>query len=487
MSGPIRIVGLGPAGLDRVAPAARAVLDEHAVPVVGRSIDHPAARELSERRPVVWCDDLYESQDAFDDVYGAIAARVIDLAATGPVTYAVPGSALVGEIAVGRIRREAADRGIPVETHPGESFLDLSLERVGMDPFDRGMQVIDAHRLPEPLLLHLPTFIVQLDGPGAFTAVHERLTRLLEPATPVTILRDVGSPDEQVEVVPLGDLRPEHAGLRVTLFIDVDPPGWPGLVQTNALLRRECPWDREQTHHSLARHLLEEAYETLDAIEALPMSAPEGEIDAAAYVELEEELGDLLLQVVFHATLAAETDAFGVEEVAEAIRRKLVRRHPHVFGDVDADTADEVLGNWEARKREEKGRESLLDGVPTALPALTRALEFQARAASVGFDWPDLGGVVTKVREEIDEVVEAPTPEAARDEVGDLLFSVVNLARRLDLDPEAALRAAADRFSSRFRHVERSGDVTEMTLEQMDAAWDDAKRREEEGQPGSDR
>jgi tetrapyrrole methylase family protein/MazG family protein len=478
MGGPIRIVGLGPAGLERVTPAARDLLDEHAVPVVGRTLDHPASRDLDGRRPVVWCDDLYEGSEAFDDVYDAITSRVIDLASAGRVTYAVPGSALVGEIAVGRIRREAEERGIPVEIHAGESFLDLSLERVGLDPFDRGMQIIDAHRLPEPLLLHLPTFIVQVDGPEAFTAVHERLTRLLESDTIVTLLSDLGSPDESVVELRLGDLRPDRAGLRATLYLDVDPPGWPGLVQTNALLRRECPWDREQTHHSLARHLLEEAYETLDAIEALPMSAPEGEIDAAAYVELEEELGDLLLQVVFHATLAAETDVFGVEEVAEAIRRKLVRRHPHVFGDVEADTAAEVLGGWEARKREEKGRESLLDGVPTALPALTRALEFQARAASVGFDWPELDGVVAKVREEIDEVLEAGTPEEARDEVGDLLFSVVNLARRLDLDAEAALRAAADRFSSRFRHVERSGDVAAMSLEEMDAAWDEAKRLE---------
>lgn len=259
------------------------------------------------------------------------------------------------------------------------------------------------------------------------------------------------------------------------MFVDAETPGWPGLVRTNARLRLECPWDREQTHHTLARHLLEEAYETLDAIAALPLDAPGGETDVAAYVELEEELGDLLLQVVFHATLAAEAGVFGIEEVAEAIRRKLVRRHPHVFGDVDADTADEVLGNWEANKRQEKGRGSLLDGVPTALPALSRAHEFQARAASVGFDWPDLDGVLDKVREEIDELVAADSPETERHEVGDLLFSIVNLARRLHVDPESALRSASDRFDARFRHVESTGDVAQMTLEEMDAAWNEAK------------
>jgi tetrapyrrole methylase family protein/MazG family protein len=478
MTGPIRIVGLGPAGLDRVSPAIAAILEDRSAPVVGRTIDHPAARQLDERRTVIWCDDLYDSEQGFEEVYAAIAARVIELAGDGPVTYAVPGSALVGERAAALIREMADDGSIPLEIRAGESFLDASLERIGLDPFDRGLQIIDAHRLPEPLLLHLPTFIVQLDGHAAFTALHERLSRLLESDTPVTVLQDVGGAAETVEQLALGELRPSHAGLRTTLFLDVEPPGWPGLVRTNALLRRECPWDREQTHHSLARHLLEEAYETLDAIDALPLDAPRGEIDPVAYVELEEELGDLLLQVVFHATLATEADVFGIEEVAETIRRKLVRRHPHVFGDVDADSVEAVLGNWEARKRDEKGRESLLDGIPTTLPALTRAAEFQARAASVGFDWPELEGVIAKVREEIDEIVEAGSRQEARHEVGDLLFSVVNLARRLDLDPEAALRAAADRFDSRFRRVESAGDVVAMTLEQMDAAWEQAKAEE---------
>lgn len=478
MSGPIRIVGLGPAGLDRVPDRTLHLLDDRTVPVVGRTIAHPAARQLDERRQVIWCDDLYESAEEFDDVYAAIAGRVLDLAATGPVTYAVPGSALVGEVAVGRIRRAAKESAIPVEIAPGESFLDLALERVGLDPFDRGMQLLDAHRLTEPLLLHLPTFIVQVDGPAAFTALHESLTRLLDPETPVTVLSDLGDEEERVVTVTLGELRPGDAGLRVTLFLDAEAPGWPGLVRTNARLRRECPWDREQTHHSLARHLLEEAYETLDAIEALPLDAPAGDPDIAAYVELEEELGDLLLQVVFHATLASEAGVFGVEEVAEAIRRKLVRRHPHVFGDADAATAEHVMANWEALKRDEKGRESLLDGVPVTLPALTKALEFQSRAGSVGFDWPDLDGVVDKVREELEEVLGAESTKETRHEVGDLLFSVVNLARRLDVDPEAALRAAVTRFDQRFRHVEASGDVSAMTLEQMDAAWQEAKDSE---------
>ncbi len=477
MSGPVRIVGLGPAGLDRVSEAILTLVEDEAIPVVGRTRHHPAALDLETVRPVTWCDDLYESCETFDDVYGAITARVLDLASGGPVTYAVPGSVFVGEQAVAMIRQRADELNIPCELEPGESFLDLALAKAGIDPFDLGMQVIDAHRLPEPLLLHLPTMIVQVDGPEAFTRVHERLSRLLEADTLLTVLADLGTNAESVTQIALEDLRPHHAGIRVTFALDVEAPGWPGLVRTNTRLRRECPWDREQTHYSLARHLLEEAYETLDAIDALPSRAPVGPEKVAAYVHLEEELGDLLLQVVFHATLAAEVGVFGVEEVAEGIRRKLIRRHPHVFGDVDTETVNQVLSNWEALKQDEKGRKSVLDGIPLALPSLTRALEFQVRAASVGFDWSDHEGAVAKVREELAEVLDGlDDPDSTRSEIGDLLFSVVNLARQLDVDPEQALRGAANRFDCRFRMVEEGGDMTAATLEELDRRWEEAKR-----------
>jgi MazG family protein len=226
--------------------------------------------------------------------------------------------------------------------------------------------------------------------------------------------------------------------------------------------------------------LLEEAYETLEAIDALPAEAPAGDPDYAAYAELEEELGDLLLQTVFHATLAAEAGVFDVEEVAEGIRRKLVRRHPHVFGDVDAATAERVMANWEQLKRDEKERASLMDGVPEALPALARAHELQARAATVGFDWPDVAGVIDKVREEWGELLAVTGGPADRitAELGDVLFSVVNLARRLDVDAEAALRAATARFERRFRAIEDGGSLMGLSLEELDRRWQAAKAAE---------
>lgn len=473
----VRVVGLGPAGLDRLPTSTLDLLLDPAVPLIVRTIAHPAAAELAAQREVVGCDDLYESTDDFEGVYRAIADRVLAVAAKGPVTYAVPGSALVGERAVAILRDEAAG----LEMHPGESFLDLTFARVGLDPLGRGVQVLDAHDLPAPLLLHLPTVFAQVDGRAAVDAVRDSLLALLPHDTSIVRLADLGAPDESVTTLQIAELRAEHAGLRVSLFLDVPAPGWPGLVQTNARLRAECPWDREQTHHSLAKHLIEEAYEALEAIEALPADSPQGDPDVAGYIDLEEELGDLLLQVVFHATLATEAGVFGVEEVAESIRRKLVARHPHVFGDVDAATAEHVMANWQRLKQDEKSRMSLLDGVPISLPALARAHEFQSRAAGVGFDWPDLEGVITKVKEEIAEVVEAAAggdADSVGSEVGDLLFSVVNLSRRLGVDPERALRAATARFDHRFRIIETSGDITGMTLEEMDTRWEEAKKSE---------
>lgn len=479
MSGPIRIVGLGPAGLDRLDEAVRRDLLDEGVPVLVRTLKHPAAAELAGTRAVESGDPFYESAGSYDEVYRRIADRVLDLAVTGAVVYAVPGSAAVGEHAVLLIRDRAETLGIPVEIETGESFVATALDRLGVDPLERGLQVLDGRDLPDPLLLHLPTLIAQVDTGLVLMDVKERLGRLLPDDAEITVLTALGGERERVDRCGLAELRPEQAGDLVSLFLDPVPPGWPGLIQTNSRLRRECPWDREQTHHTLAKHLLEEAYETLSALEDLPPEAPAGEPDFAAYAELEEELGDLLLQVVFHATLAGETGAFGVEEVAEGIRRKLVHRHPHVFGDVSAETAEHVLANWERLKQEEKRRDSLLDGVSKSLPALARSHELQSRAASVGFDWPNLDGVIEKVHEELGELLDdRDDPHRARHEVGDLLFSVVNLARRLDVDAEQALRAAADRFERRFRVVEDGGTLAGLTLEEMDRRWEAAKADE---------
>jgi tetrapyrrole methylase family protein/MazG family protein len=255
------------------------------------------------------------------------------------------------------------------------------------------------------------------------------------------------------------------------------------LVQIMARLRGEngCPWDREQTHASIKPYLLEETYEVLESID---------ENDPA---KLEEELGDLALQVVFHAQMADEAGLFTIADVLRGINEKLRRRHPHIFGDVKADTAQEVLFNWEQIKKLEREkaqvRASLLDGVPRELPALLRAHRLQEKASRVGFDWNEARQVFQKVEEELAELraaMESEQPDRMEAELGDLLFSLVNLGRFIAVNPEDALRKTIARFIARFQYIEeelaRRGTAPgQVTLEEMDALWDEAKRREGSG------
>lgn len=244
------------------------------------------------------------------------------------------------------------------------------------------------------------------------------------------------------------------------------------LVQTmKTLLSPEgCPWDREQTHDSLTRYLIEETYEVIEAI-------GEGEMD-----KIREELGDLLLQVVFHAALAERDGHFNLDDVADTVNQKMISRHPHVFGKMEINTSDEVMQNWEGFKREE-GKKSILEGVPRILPALLRAHKLQEKAQRVGFDWPQITGALEKLQEEIEEYAIASQnhdPDQIEDEMGDILFAAVNIARMSGVEPEQALQRSNDKFTRRFQHIEKrlreEGSVLEEAgLERMDALWDDAK------------
>lgn len=230
-----------------------------------------------------------------------------------------------------------------------------------------------------------------------------------------------------------------------------------------------CPWDREQTHATLRATMLEEAYEVLEAIDEQSMR------------KLREELGDVLLQVLMQSEIAAEAGDFTLGDVADAVREKLVRRHPHVFGSTVVSGADEVVRNWEALKAEEYGRESALDGVQRSLPALQWAWSLQRRAANVGFDWPDVDGALDKVGEEVEELRQAPTVEDREAEFGDLLFTLVNVARKLGMNPEDALRGATGRFEARFRMMEQKAQaqgrsLKDLPVEELDQYWEAAKR-----------
>jgi tetrapyrrole methylase family protein/MazG family protein len=240
------------------------------------------------------------------------------------------------------------------------------------------------------------------------------------------------------------------------------------------VLREECPWDREQTHQTLVKYLIEESYELIDAVSRLETDEP----DWIGYSEVEDELGDVLLSVLFHASIARESGAFDIDDAAEMMRQKLVRRHPHVFGEVEAASASDVKRNWDQIKDDERGqaRESMMDGVPRDMPAIHRASKIQNRASKVGFDWPDAAEVLPKIREELDEMeADLDDPERAESELGDVLFSVINLARHLGIDGEVALRRAIDRFEARFRAMEVAGPVSGASLDDLNLRWEQAK------------
>lgn len=473
------LAGLGPGDYARLPLPHRQALEDPAVQVVARTAHHPAARELAEIRPVVFCDDLYTAQ-TFDDVYAAIVDRVMAAAEHGPTVYAVPGSPMVGEFAV----RMLLERRPLAMVLPAESFLDAILSRVGYDPLSRGLRLLNGHELPSPLVLDCPTVIGHLDRPEILAEVAATVARILPEGAVITVCRNLGSAGEQLLAVAADRVPAEMAGLRTSLFVDAQPAGLFGLVGVGRRLRRECPWDRAQTHSSLVGHLLEEVYELIEAISGLPRGE---EVDYVAYDAVEEELGDVLLQILFHAAIAAERGAFDLDDVATRLTAKLMRRHPHVFGDVEVADAAEVAANWEAIKQAEKGGGSDPGEIPPGLPALERAERVQRRASRVGLDWETAAPVLGVLRGEIDELERDlaagadPAPE-----LGDVLFTAVNLARKLGLGAEETLRRAVSRFEQRLRLVEEAGSLEGLTAPELEARWEGAKRSAAGDGPGSE-
>jgi MazG family protein len=377
---------------------------------------------------------------------------------------------VIGEFVVRRLLESDAD----VELIVGESFVDAVLARVGYDPLERGLQILNGHDLPDPLVLDKPTIIGQLDKPEILADVCAFAGRVLPEETLVTVLVGVGASDEIVVETTVDEVEAGLAGFRTSLFVDPEPGGLIGAVRTMRVLREECPWDRDQTHQSLIKNLVEESYELIDSIERL---GPDP--DWTGYAEVEDELGDVLLQVLFHAAIARQAGAFDIDDAAEVLRQKLVRRHPHVFGDVEVSSAAEVKANWDRIKETERGdvdHDSALDGIPAGMPSLHRAAKIQNRAAKAGFDWDEAAQVLPKVLEELDELSAAISGDGEIEaELGDVLFSIVNLARHLGLDPEIALRGATARFEDRFRRMEQDGPLEGLGLDVLNERWERAK------------
>jgi tetrapyrrole methylase family protein/MazG family protein len=329
-----------------------------------------------------------------------------------------------------------------------------------------------------------PMLIAQCDHALVLSDLKLALLEYLAPDTRVTVLAHLGLPDEVVREIELADLdriEPDHL---TSVFVPASVTSAAReLARLVALAERlrgpgGCPWDAEQTHHSLTRYLLEESYEVVEAVERLPADAPDGVApDDPAYLALVDELGDLLYQVIFHAVLAEEAGAFGMAEIAQGIHDKLVHRHPHVFGDVAADTSDDVMANWEQIKKREKGEQSIVAGITPGLPSLLYAHKLLRKAASVGLD----PGDVSRSLERIDGATSSLRGGTADAEttLGELLAAAVALARGLGVDTESALRGWSARFRDRFEAMERTAaerglDLHTMSPAEVEALWSDA-------------
>lgn len=501
----ILAVGLGPGRWEDLTVEAHATLMA-ATQVICRTLRHPTIDALREARPdltIASFDNLYETASDFAELYPRMADKLLDeasaLSAGESLVYATPGHPLMGEESVRLLMERAPERDVSVRIISGLSFLEPVCAALGLNPLERDLQLLDATSLasiPAQAVMGAftptkPLMVAQVYSRRLASGVKLALSELYPEDWEITLVRWAGMPDqEEARRLPLVELdRDDAADHLTTLYV---PPLDPtqatrspeGLRHIVMRLRAPdgCPWDREQTAQSLRRYVLEEAYEVVEAIDEL-----DGSVESAE--KLADELGDLLLQVYLQAEVANGEDQFHLGDVLQAISEKLVRRHPHVFGDVVAHNAEHVIRNWEVIKRQERQdrgeaveRESALRGIPRSAPALYQAFELSKKAAKTGFDWPDTGSALGKVAEEARELAEAEGAGGGEQasELGDLLFALAVLSRRLGINPEEALHAANGRFRRRFETMEAGAaqegrPLDSLALDEWLALWAEAK------------
>jgi tetrapyrrole methylase family protein/MazG family protein len=486
MSATIQIIGLGAGDLEQLPYGLYKTITQ-AKHLYLRTKEHPVVAQLaSEGVSYQSFDDVYEQIGSFDEVYQTIASQLIELAQQqGEIVYAVPGHPLVAERTVQLLLKQASGQGVTIQIGGGQSFIDPLFARLRIDPIE-GFALLDGTALrAEQVNPTLHNVIAQVYDQLTASDVKLTLMDVYPDEYPVTVATAVGiSGMERVETVPLYELdRVNHFGNLSLVYVApaederVRYRQFAFLKEIVAILRSPegCPWDREQTHQSIRKNLIEETYEVLETID-------DDDPDAMC-----EELGDLLMQIMLHSQMAAEEGYFTVDDVVAGLNEKLIRRHPHVFGEKRAEDADEAFANWQEIKAKEKaakgidtGNQSQLAGIPRELPALMYAYKLQKKAAEVGFDWDDIADVLRKVEEEYQELREAAAEERAG-ELGDLLFAVVNLARFYKIDPEEALSLTNRKFQRRFAYIEKKlreagRTFAETSLEEMDKWWEEAKQ-----------
>ncbi|MFB3165242.1 nucleoside triphosphate pyrophosphohydrolase [Neobacillus sp. 179-J 1A1 HS] len=480
----IEVLGLGAGDLEQLPFGVYKKLMK-ADHVYLRTKEHPVITELvQEGLGFTSFDSIYEKHDQFEEVYQEIVQKLLEKAKAEQVIYAVPGHPLVAERTVQLLLEYGPKEDIDITIGGGQSFIDAIFQSLKIDPVD-GFQLLDGTLLKSSQLqIDQHIFISQVYDQFVASNIKLTLMERLPDDYEVVIVTAAGSRNERIERVPLYEL-----DRKVTLdnltSVYVPPVQDEQIMLKNFSKLREiiavlrgpngCPWDKEQTHESLKKYLIEETYEVIEAIDS-------GDID-----HLIEELGDVLLQVMLHAQIGEDEGYFAIEDVIEVLSEKMIRRHPHVFGDKKAENSKEVLRNWQEIKKQEKGEResSLLEGISKSLPNLLRAFEIQKKAAKVGFDWQEITPALEKVKEELEEFeyeIKQANFVDAKKEFGDILFAIVNIARFLDINPEEALFGTNEKFIRRFQFIEervkKSGkSVEEHSLEELDQFWDEAKSK----------
>lgn len=481
----IKIVGLGPGEEKDLTIGALEAIKE-GKKVLLRTKKTPVASYL-ERIGVNFSsyDHYYEELHEFKEVYENIAVDIINkYYEYDDIVYAVPGNPLEAERSVLNLINLCKEKNIEYEILASVGFIDALTARLEIDPTD-GLKIIDAFDISEAVFdKRVALVISQVYNPFIASEVKLKLCDYYDEETEIFYCKALGIRAlESIKKIPLYELdMQEDLDYLTTVYVPKDAKSKKDiydLIKIVEILRGDngCPWDREQDHNSIKKAIVEESYEVVDAIDN---DDDDGII---------EELGDVLLQVVFHAVIGKEEGYYNLNDIVDGICNKMIYRHPHVFGDTRVKDSNEVLANWDELKKKEKGQKSTteeLQGVAKALPALIRAKKIQAKAKKVGFDWDTVEEAAVKVNEELKEVLDvykSGNRAMITEEIGDLIFSCVNVSRFLDVDAEEALNITTDKFIKRFNYIEtkvaqKQLKLTDMSLEDMDILWNEAKKLE---------
>jgi len=478
----IEIIGLGAGDVEQLQLGTYRRLTTSGASVYTRTKAHPVIQSL-EQEGISFesFDEFYEAEEQFQDVYKRIAATLVEQAKEEAIIYTVPGHPMLAERTVQLLLEQEE---VEVTIKGGQSYLDDLFTSLNIDPIE-GFQFVDGTSFWRNQL-DLRHHLIFCQVYDALTASEVKLSLLEELPFDyqITVIDAAGTKNETIKQIPLEELDRDFEMSNLTsIYVPPAPSDLLNHTFTNLreVIRRlrapdGCPWDRVQTHESLRSHAIEEVYELIDAI-----NAQDDE-------NMVEELGDLLLQVMLHSQIGADDGYFTIDDVIQGLNDKMIYRHPHVFGDAEAQTEEDVHQNWEALKQKEKQhlRKSVLDGVPKSLSALSKAEKLQKKAAKVGFEWNDVSEVWLKLDEEIQEVQEQIAREdqvEIEKELGDVLFVVANLSRYYKVNPEIALSETNQKFITRFTFIEeelkrQEKDIHQVSLEEMDMIWNQAKERE---------